>query len=179
VRTTYRDPWKQDSLLLTVLLFLINAILVLSQGSAPEVIHFFKCISYNPLYWLQITSLFLLPLFGAVKHTCDNLDYPSSSCLTRTVRFLFKATLAHRVCRLTFIITFLTPLFVWDFLEYLDADEAGTWPTPVFRSIPVYVYLPIVLGIYIPMLLACTWVTVRAGEILGCEHPLGSISATE
>lgn len=179
----YRDPWKQDSLFLTILLFLINAILVLSRGGAPNVIYFFKCISFNPLYWLQITSLFVLPLFDATIHMCDNLDYPSSSssspCLPRAVRFLSKSTRVHRVCRLAFIISVLAPLFVWDFSEYPDNINDEMWPISGFRSIPVYVYLPVVLGLYLPMVLACTWVTVRAGEILGYEDRPGSISRTE
>lgn len=182
VNTIYRDPWKQDNLLLTILLFLINAILVLSRGAAPSVIYFFKCISFNPLYWLQITSLFFLPLFDATIHMCDNLDYRSSSSssrLTRAVRFLCKSTRAHRVCRLALVISVLGPLFVWDFSEYPDNINDEMWPTSGFRSIPVYVYLPVVLGLYLPMVLACTWVTVRAGEILGYEDRPESISGTE
>lgn len=180
--TTYRDPWKQDSLLLTILLFLINAILVLRQRSASFMLYLLKCISYNPLYWLQITSLFLLPVLHAINHTCNNLLYPSSlssSRRTRAVSFLFKSTRTHRVCRLAFIISVLVPLFVWDFTQYPNQDTDEMWPTPVFRSIPIYVYLPLLLGLYLPMALACIWVTVRAGEILRDEDRRRSISATE
>ncbi|KAL4793703.1 hypothetical protein BDV19DRAFT_212528 [Aspergillus venezuelensis] len=148
--TLYKEPWFQDTIIIALTMFLVNAGVFLSQGVGSLAVDRLARLVTSAPFWLQATSLGLFPLFYSVARFIICL--PADDSVGRVLDFALGPKVFNRVGRLAYCITILCPIWV---------------DLPSVELIPELIVL-IVLGVllYIPMVGVCVWAMVKSHKLL-------------
>ncbi|KAL4939194.1 hypothetical protein BDV06DRAFT_41167 [Aspergillus oleicola] len=148
--TLYQEPWFQDTIIIALVMFLVNAGVFLSQGVGSLAVERFVWLVSSPTFWLQSTCLGLFPLFYSIGRLRPCLL--SSDPCRRLVNFVLGQRLKHRVFRLAYSACILCPTWV-----NLPSD-------PIIPEVAVLVALGILL--YLPMAVLCVWAMARSSTLM-------------
>ncbi|KAL4887794.1 hypothetical protein BDV59DRAFT_189900 [Aspergillus ambiguus] len=154
----YHEPWFQDNIFITVILFLLYAALILSLGNGQGAVRFFIDCAQSPLYWLQIPSLVVLPLFYTLRRFSP-MSLASGPVFV-LVNFVLGESVKHRLCRLVYFSSVILP--IWYFFFWKIQNQP--FQNPSYHALSCYIILLALL--YLPMIFLCIWVVFSSSALL-------------